>query len=683
LSEPGQLPTPVASQLTFLSYGTTARAARYFGADDRAAAVQEGVQATWLALGLGALIVVVVESAAAPLVSVIAGSPDIAGPALSWLRIPSSVRPQFWFGAAAVAAHQVVLQLWSFPALVLDSLAIAAQALVGAALGAGDVPPATATARRVTVASAIAATGLAAVFASGASVLPALFTDDSVLAAIGTPWWFLVAQLPFAGVVFALDGVHSAPGTRRSCGPPPSSARWRAFCRWLSLVCDWGVAGHLLGAERVHRAATDLRRMASSIGSLGDNWLLALQCNSAPSGHNRKSTFKIAGKADCVMRNAGLDFEVLGPLQMLADGRPVPLGAPKQRAVLAMLVLNRNRPVSVDALIDAVWEQEPVPAARTSIHSYVSRLRGLIGSAGVDANQVLVSAAPGYQLSVDDFHCDLGRFIAEKNAGVHAAAAGRFEEASRHLSVALAEWRGAVLDDLHEFAFVGTFATALSEVRVVAHTAFAEAEIACGRADALIPRLEMLCAQHPYRERLWAQLITAYYVAERQSDALDAFRRLKTNLAENLGIDPGPTVSALHERILRQQPLDAVRTTQTTAKHSVVELSPATGTLVNRTPIAELRGRDGQRFRLDASTRIGRLPDNDIVIDDENVSRYHAVVIDTGGGFVISDLRSTNGVLLHGRRIRGSAALADGDDIGIGGHEFTFKVVTPEPISAR
>jgi pSer/pThr/pTyr-binding forkhead associated (FHA) protein len=126
-----------------------------------------------------------------------------------------------------------------------------------------------------------------------------------------------------------------------------------------------------------------------------------------------------------------------------------------------------------------------------------------------------------------------------------------------------------------------------------------------------------------------------------------------------------------------------VRTTQTTAKHSVVELSPATGTLVNRTPIAELRGRDGQRFRLDASTRIGRLPDNDIVIDDENVSRYHAVVIDTGGGFVISDLRSTNGVLLHGRRIRGSAALADGDDIGIGGHEFTFKVVTPEPISAR
>jgi SARP family transcriptional regulator, regulator of embCAB operon len=375
------------------------------------------------------------------------------------------------------------------------------------------------------------------------------------------------------------------------------------------------------------------------------------------------------------MRNAGLDFGVLGPLQMLADGRPVPLGAPKQRAVLAMLVLNRNRAVSVDALIDAVWEQEPVPAARTSIHSYVSRLRGLIGSAGVDPNQVLVSAAPGYQLSVNDADCDLGRFIAAKNAGVQASVAGRFEQASEQLSAALSEWRGPVLDDLHEFAFVGTFATALEEVRVVAHTARAEAEIACGRADALIPRLEMLSAQHPYRERLWAQLITAYYVAERQSDALDAFRRLKSNLSENLGIDPGPTVSALHERILRQQPLNIVRTSQTTAQHSVVDLGPATGTMVSRTPSAELVGRDGRRFRLDASTRIGRLPDNDIVVDDENVSRYHAVVIDTGGGFVISDLRSTNGVLLHGRRIRGSAALADGDHIHIGGHEFTFETV--------
>jgi DNA-binding SARP family transcriptional activator len=316
----------------------------------------------------------------------------------------------------------------------------------------------------------------------------------------------------------------------------------------------------------------------------------------------------------------------------------------------------------------------PVPAARTSIHSYVSRLRGLIGAAGVDANRVLASAPPGYQLNVADADCDLGRFITEKNAGVHAAATGRFEDASSSLSAALAEWRGPFLDDLREFAFVDTFATALSEVRVAVQTALAEAEIACGRADAMIPRLEALSAEHPYRERLWAQLMTAYYVAERQSDALNAYQRLKANLAENLGIDPGPTVRSLHERILRQEPLETKQAAQTIATRSVVDLSPHTGTLAGPSPIAELRGNDGQRHRLEGSTRIGRRPDNDIVLDDEDVSRYHAVVIDTGGSFVISDLRSTNGVQVQGRRIRSSATLADGDHIRIGGHEFTFAI---------
>lgn len=124
----------------------------------------------------------------------------------------------------------------------------------------------------------------------------------------------------------------------------------------------------------------------------------------------------------------------------------------------------------------------------------------------------------------------------------------------------------------------------------MAQIGLAEAEIACGRADAVIVRLEALAAEHPFREPLWAQMITAYYVAERQSDALDAYRRLKANLAENLGIDPGPTVRALHERILRQEPLDTKRTAQTTAMNSVVDLSPHTGTVAGRSAVAELRG---------------------------------------------------------------------------------------------
>ena len=171
------------------------------------------------------------------------------------------------------------------------------------------------------------------------------------------------------------------------------------------------------------------------------------------------------------MSNASLQFGVLGPLQLRVGGALVPLGAPKQRAVLATLLMNRNRAVSVDALIDAVWDQSPVPAARTSIHSYVSNLRRLLGSESHDPNRLLASVSPGYQLNVADADCDIGRFVPpEKNAGVHAAAAGRFEDASTYLSAALAEWRGPFLDDLREFAFVDTFATALSEVRVAVST---------------------------------------------------------------------------------------------------------------------------------------------------------------------------------------------------------------------
>jgi SARP family transcriptional regulator, regulator of embCAB operon len=380
-------------------------------------------------------------------------------------------------------------------------------------------------------------------------------------------------------------------------------------------------------------------------------------------------------KAGSAMWNTGLEFGVLGPLQMTVDGAPVPLGAAKQRAVLAVLVINRNRPVSVDSLINAVWDQWPVPAARTSIHSYVSRLRRLLATAGVDSNKMLASAPPGYQLSIADADCDLGRFITEKTLGVHAAAAGRFEHASSHLAAALAEWRGPVLDDLRDFAFVDTFATALLEDKVVAQTALAEAEIARGRGDVVIGELEALAAEHPFRERVWTQLITAYYVAERQSDALDAYRRLKANLAENLGIDPGPTVSALHERILRQEPLDAKRNAQTTAAHSAINLGPHTA-VTSQSTVAGLRDKAGRRYRLQATTtRIGRLGDNDIVLDDDDVSRHHTVIIDTGTSFVITDLRSTNGVEVQGQRIRASATLAHGDQIRICGHEFTFEIL--------
>src|SRR5205085_10167769 len=172
------------------------------------------------------------------------------------------------------------------------------------------------------------------------------------------------------------------------------------------------------------------------------------------------------------------------PLEMSVDGALVPSGTPKQRAVLALLLMNRNCPVGVDRLITALWEDWPPSGARASIHSYVSNLRKLLTGAGVDPRAVLAAAPPGYRLTIAENACDIGRFIVEKNAGVHEAAAGRFGEASRHLSAALAQWRGPVLEDLRDFQFVDPFATSLVEEKILVHTAKAEAEIACGRAFA-------------------------------------------------------------------------------------------------------------------------------------------------------------------------------------------------------
>ena len=369
-----------------------------------------------------------------------------------------------------------------------------------------------------------------------------------------------------------------------------------------------------------------------------------------------------------------LQFGLLGPLEMSIDGTLVALGTPKQRAVLAQLVINRNRPVGVDSLITALWEEWPPSGARASIHSYVSNLRKLLSSGGIDPKAVLAAAPPGYRLSIADSSCDLGRFIAEKTAGVHAAASGRFEQASRHLAAALSEWRGPVLDDLRDFQFVNAFATALVEDKILAHTAKAEAEIACGRASAVIGELEALTVEHPYCEPLWGQLITAYYLSDRQSDALGAYRRLKTTLADDLGTDPPPNLRALNERILRQEPLDAKRNAQTTAAGTVTVLDQRTR-VFGQNAVAYLHAASGHSYPLQsAATRIGRLHDNDIVLDSANVSRHHAVIIDTGTNFIINDLRSSNGVHVQHQRIRNTATLNDGDHVRICDHEFTFQI---------
>jgi DNA-binding SARP family transcriptional activator len=352
------------------------------------------------------------------------------------------------------------------------------------------------------------------------------------------------------------------------------------------------------------------------------------------------------------MAHSALRFGVLGPLQLTVNGTDQPLGAAKQRAVLATLLINRNRTVPIDSLIDAAWQERPPPEARGSLHVHISRLRRLVSGAGVDPAAVLVSASPGYRLNVADEAYDLGRFAIEQKAGIDAAVAGRFEPASGHLSAALAEWRGPVLEDLRDFPFVEPFAAALAEDRLVALTVRAEAEIACGRIHSTIGELEDLVVEQPYREPLWAQLITAYYLTGRQYDALDTYGRLKTTLADDLGIDPGPPLQALHQRILRQEPLDVKQAARATAKRAV-ETRQRRPRAARESAVAQLRDATGSRYPLlKTATRI----------------------VDTGNSFVITDLGSANGVDVGDQPIRTSATLTDGDRICISGHEFTFEI---------
>ncbi len=378
----------------------------------------------------------------------------------------------------------------------------------------------------------------------------------------------------------------------------------------------------------------------------------------------------------------GVRFGVLGPLEMIINAVALPLGTPKQRAVLAMLLINRNRVVGVDELIDAAWEEQPPTRARATLYIYVSNLRRLLACGGVETRDLLASAAPGYRLAVLDSHYDLARFAAERNAGVRAAAEARFEQASSHFSAALAQWRGPVCDDLRDFTFVDTFAKGLVEENLLTHTARAEAEIACGRPDSVINELETLTTEHPYREPLWVQLMAAYYLADRQSDALDAYRRLRDTLDDDLGVKPGPKARALHELILRQEPLDVRKAAQSSADATMCSLSAHLTGLSGTAQGPSLRDANQRDYPLVATTtRIGRGPDNEIVLSGAKVSRHHAAIVDTGSSFVIVDLRSANGVYVSGRRIHSSAALTEGDWIRIAEHELTFEITSREPVA--
>jgi DNA-binding SARP family transcriptional activator/WD40 repeat protein len=242
-----------------------------------------------------------------------------------------------------------------------------------------------------------------------------------------------------------------------------------------------------------------------------------------------------------------MEFRVLGPLSVLVAGQPLSLGGPKQRLVLALLVLEANRVVSTDRLIDRVWGDEPPDAARGTIQAYVSRLRKALGPGRIEARP------PGYVLVAATEEVDAERFE-RLAADAHRRLEGEPQAAAALLDGALALWRGPALDDLDEEQAVRPEITRLEELRVGAIEDHVAAKLALGRHAELIPELERLTAEHPLRERLWSALMLALYRSGRQADALAVFHRARRVLSDELGIEPSPELQRLEEQVLKQDP---------------------------------------------------------------------------------------------------------------------------------
>ena len=249
-----------------------------------------------------------------------------------------------------------------------------------------------------------------------------------------------------------------------------------------------------------------------------------------------------------------IEIRVLGRVDALGDGRALPLRGSKQRAVLAMLALRANRTVSADELIDGLWGDDPPASAAKNLQLYVSQLRKAFGADG--AGGTIVTHGRGCELRVPEDAVDAIRFerLVEEAAQAQAGAAG----ANGAASAALELWRGAPLADVASEPFAAAEIGRLEELHLRAIELAIDAELAAGRHDEVIARLEELIAVEPLRERFHAQRMLALYRAGRQSDALDAYRRARETLIEQIGVEPGPELQRLQAAVLAQDPsLDA------------------------------------------------------------------------------------------------------------------------------
>jgi DNA-binding SARP family transcriptional activator len=243
-----------------------------------------------------------------------------------------------------------------------------------------------------------------------------------------------------------------------------------------------------------------------------------------------------------------LDFRVLGPLEVVEEHRPVRLGGPKQRATLAILLLNANRVVSVDHLADDLYSGAAPVTAVTQVQRQISELRKQLGSASIETR------SPGYLIRLIPEQLDLSRFENLVDAGSRALASADAQRASDLLCKALRLWRGTPLSDFRHEPFAQSSIGRLEEIRLAALEDRLEADLMLGRHSELVGELEALVAEYPLRERLRGQLMRALYRSGRQAEALGVYQATREALVGEFGIEPSLPLQQLERAILNQDP---------------------------------------------------------------------------------------------------------------------------------
>jgi DNA-binding SARP family transcriptional activator len=245
-----------------------------------------------------------------------------------------------------------------------------------------------------------------------------------------------------------------------------------------------------------------------------------------------------------------VDFRILGPLEIWDDGVALRVAGDRQRALLAILLLHAGEVVPGDRLMDELWGDSQPTAGAAALRVRVSQLRKTLR----DDGSLIAARAHGYVLRIEPDQLDLHRFERLVGEGERALSSGDPALARDRLGDALALWRGAPLADFTYARFAGTAVLRLEELRLAAVELRIEADLALGRHAAVVGELEALVADHPLRERFWAQRMLALYRSGRQAEALAAYRSARNRLVDEVGIEPSPRLQALERGILAQDP---------------------------------------------------------------------------------------------------------------------------------